>query len=152
MNFQLNFTISHQKEKELFAFLVKECDCSILKGYGTDKDFTVDICNEPSLYLYVIVPRNFVDIIRIDPCCNQELGANFSIYPFDENGYNFPLIRYERFEGLYRIYAGVSTMGGQGKTAIKAILKKIKHWVKINAASHYREGTPFCGITVYELT
>ena len=151
MNFQLNFTISPQKEKALFAFLSNECDCTILKGYGVDKNFSVDICEEPSLLLYVIVPQIFANVVRIESVCDQELSANFSIYPFDENGCNFPLIRYERFEGLYRFYAGVSAMDGQGKTTIKAILKKIKQWITTNATSHYREGTPFCGITIYEL-
>ncbi len=151
MNFQLNFTISPQKEKEFFAFLSNECDCNILKGYGRDNNFSVDIQETPTLLLYVIVPQSFANTVRIEAVSDQELDANFSIYPFDENGCNAPFIRYERFEGLYRIYAGISTMGGQGKTAVKAILKKIKQWVKANATSHYREGTLFCGITVYEL-
>lgn len=152
MNFQLSFTISPPKEKELFAFLLNECDCIILKGYGADKDFSVDIQEDFSLPLYVIVPQSFANVVRIESVCDQEFSATFSIYPFDENGGNFPLIRYERFEGLYRFYAGVSTMDGQGKTAIKAILKKIKQWITTNATSHCREGTPFCGITIYKLT
>ncbi len=152
MNFQLNFTSSPQKERELLAFLVNECDCTILKGYGEDKNFSVNIQEAPSLHLYVIVPQSYANIVRIEAVCNQDLGANFSVYPFDENGCNFPLIRYERFEDLYRMYAGISTMDSQSKTAIKAILKRIKQWVKTNATSRRREGTPFCGITVYNLT
>lgn len=151
MNFQLNFTISPQKEKELFAFLVKECDCSILKGYSVDKDFVINTYDEPSLYLYMIVPKKFVEAVRVEPCYEQEFGANFSIYPFDENGNNFPLIQYERFEELYRIYAGTYTMYGQHKVAIKIILKKVKQWIKANAKSNKREGTWYCGITVYDV-
>ena len=151
MNFKLNFTISPQKEKELFAFLVKECDCSILKGYSDDKDFTVDVCDEPSLYLYAIIPSKFVDVVRVEPCCNQELGSNFSIYPFDESGNNFPLIRYERIGNLYRIYAGTFNMHGQYKAQIKVILKKIERWIKANAKDHKREGSWYCGLTIYDV-
>lgn len=151
MNFQLNFTISPQKQKELFVFLTKECDCTILKGYGADKNFSVDIQEDLSLSLYVIVPQSFVKVVRIKSTCDQELDAKFGIYPFDKKGRGFPLVQYERSEGIHRIYADVSTMEVQGKTAIKVILKKIKQWIKTNAASHYREGTPSCGITVYEL-
>ena len=151
MNFQLNFTISPQKEKELFTFLAKECNCNILKGYSVDKDFTVDICDEPTLNLYVIVPKNFTDSVCRKPVYDQESGANYSIYPFDENGNNFPLIRYERFEELYRIYGGTATMHGQYKSEIRIILKKIKNWIKENAKNNKREGTWYCGINIYDV-
>ena len=151
MNFQLNFKISPQKEKELFAFLSKECDCSILRGYGVDKNLSVDICEDPSLYLYIIAPRGVDDIVRIEPVYDGQLGANFIICPLDEFGRNLPLIQYERTEGPYRIYAGTSTMRSPGKAAVHLILHKIKRWVKANANSQKRDGTWFCGITIYDV-
>ncbi len=151
MNFQINFTISKDKEKELFSFLNEQCNCNILKGYSENTDFQINICEEPCLLLYLIVPQNYVDAIRAEPIDNSDLDANFCIYPFDENGNNLPFIRYERDEGLYRIYAGTSTMYGQGKVTVNAVLKKIKQWIKTNSVSHYRDGTPFCGITIYDI-
>lgn len=151
MNSQINFIISPQKEKELFAFLSQECCCNILKGYGNDRDFSVDINESPSLLLYFIVPQDFSNYVQIVPIREESLDADFGIYPFDENANNLPLIRYERFGDVYRIYAGTSNMDSQGKTEIKAVLKKAKQWLKANADSQKREGSPLCGITVYEI-
>lgn len=151
MNFQINFTISKDKEKELFSFLTEKCNCSILKGYSENTDFQINVCEEPSLPLYLIIPQNYLNAIRIEPVNNSDLNANFFIYPLDENVNNLPFIRYERDDELYRIYAGTSTMYGQGKKTVNAVLKKIKQWIKENAKHRERNGTPFCGITIYTI-
>ncbi len=151
MNSQINFTISPQKEKALFSFLSEECSCSILKGYGKDRDFSVDILESPSLLLYFIVPQDFTNYVTIVSIRDESLDADFGIYPFDENANNLPLIRYERFGDIFRIYAGTSNMDSQGKAEVKSVLKKVKQWLKSNADSQKREGSPFCGITVYEI-
>ena len=151
MGFQINFTVSDEKEREFFDFLGNDCSCNILRGYSEDRDFSIDVSEIPSLPLYLIVPSACADNFRIEPFEDIDINAKFCISPFDENGdFYLPLIRYDRFDEPYRrIYADLSTVPADGKEQIKEILAKIKKWIKSNAKSHYHEWLPIFGITVY---
>ena len=152
MNFQLNFTISEQKEKEFLNFLINDCNCDVLKGYSEDTNFKISPDVPLSLLLYLITPNECVNTLSVESINDDNINGNYGIRPFDENGDCLPLIRYERFGDLFRIYAGTASMPADIKANIKNILTKIKKGVKANASSHYRDGTPFLGITIYDVT
>lgn len=151
MGFQINFTISDEKEREFFDFLINDCDCSILRAYSDDKDFSIDFSKPLSEPAYLIMPKSHTDNFQIEPCDINESNAKFCISPLSADGYFSPIIQYERYDGLYRIYASSSAMSADGKAQIKEILAKIKRWIKSNAKSHYREGSLICGITIYDV-
>ena len=143
MNFQLNFFISKEKEKELFDF-VRET-CQIVHAYSAEPDLFLkpdeDICK----LKYLFVPKEYSDDITIIEDKEQIIeGGKYVVYPMNAYLEYGPYIEYERFEDGYRIYANVTRMRSTYLKRVKFILALLKKWVRAHAVS-----VKYVGIRVY---
>lgn len=147
MNPQYYIKITPEKERELFDFIIKECNGVVFGFFDPDYNENKYLCeyvhkNYIQSELYFISYQFLHDNQIVD---SQSLyldeddlflidGIKFS---FSQYGvglrYNAPYIQYSRFGEINRVYVDYSGMTKKSKQLLSPLYNTIKKWVKKNA-------------------
>lgn len=144
MNPQFFIIITPEKERELFDFILEECNGVIFGPSATCFEEDKNLCeyvdkNNIESHKYFISYKHLHDNQIIDShslyfednCCVLIDRLKFSL--LEDKFHNAPYIEYERFEKANRIYVNYSGMTKKSKHLISPLYETIKKWVKKHA-------------------